>query len=65
MAPLRIGIVGAGNVGKNLGKRLVEHGKHTVKYGARDPAKYADLGAVSVPEVSSLQCPLTFLTRPL
>lgn len=48
---LRIGVVGAGNVGQTLGGRLAKHGKHTVRYGARDPKAHQDVGAVSVPEV--------------
>jgi predicted dinucleotide-binding enzyme len=46
---MRIGVIGAGNVGKTLGGQLAT--KHTVKYGCRDPAKHPGIGAAPVPSV--------------
>lgn len=41
---MKIGILGAGNIGGNLGRRFCEVG-HEVKFGVRDPAKVTDLVA--------------------
>ncbi|KAI8473334.1 MAG: hypothetical protein J3K34DRAFT_411055 [Monoraphidium minutum] len=43
---MRVGIVGAGNVGQTLGGRLAA--RHAVKYGCRDPRKHADVDAAVV-----------------
>jgi hypothetical protein len=41
---MNIGIIGAGNVGAALGRRLSESG-HAVRFGVRDPEKIAELVA--------------------
>lgn len=41
---MKIGILGAGNIGGNLGKRWAQRG-HDVRFGVRDAAKVADLVA--------------------
>lgn len=38
MEPVRIGVVGTGNVGGTLGRRWAEAG-HTVRFGTRDPER--------------------------
>jgi hypothetical protein len=47
---MQIAIVGAGNVGKALGKRLALAG-HEIVYGVRDPAKDYGLGSAAVRDV--------------
>ncbi len=54
---MEIGILGSGNIGGNLGRRLTELG-HRVRFGVRDPAKVADLvqqcgGRASAGDVAS------------
>ena len=43
---MRIAIVGAGNVGRAVGRAWTETG-HRVRYGVRDPARVTDLPNVA------------------
>ena len=38
MAPLKVGVVGAGGVGSALGGQLLKSGRFAVTYGSRDPS---------------------------
>jgi predicted dinucleotide-binding enzyme len=51
---MKIAVVGAGNVGKALGRRLAAAG-HDVVYGVRDPAKPVDLPAASLRTVADAE----------
>jgi 8-hydroxy-5-deazaflavin:NADPH oxidoreductase len=41
---MRIGIIGGGNIGGTIGRAFLGAG-HEVRFGVRDPAKYAELAA--------------------
>jgi predicted dinucleotide-binding enzyme len=49
---MRLAIIGAGNVGKALGRRLAV-ARHDILYGVRDPSKVRDLPAGAVRDVAS------------
>jgi hypothetical protein len=51
---LRVGVVGPGNVGTTLGRRLAR-ARHAVRYGSRDPGARPELGSAVGPvaDVSS------------
>jgi predicted dinucleotide-binding enzyme len=43
--PVKVAVIGAGNVGKTLGGKIAR--SNPVAYGVRDVAKYADLVATN------------------
>src|SRR5215813_3219588 len=49
---MRLAIIGAGNVGKALGRRLAV-ARHDILYGVRDPSKARDLPAGVARDVAS------------
>lgn len=51
-AQLKIAVVGAGGVGTALGKMASR--KHLVRYGVRDPAKYASLAGLPNTSVNTV-----------
>jgi len=48
---MKIAVIGAGNVGQAVGKSWAARG-HAVRYGVRDPGKYAGLAAAPVAEAA-------------
>ena len=61
---MKIGIIGAGNVGSALGKALSAKG-HGVIYGVRDPAKHPELaGHTASPAEAAAHGEAVFLTVP-
>lgn len=49
---MKVGILGAGNIGGNLGRRFATHG-HELRFGVRDTAKVADLVAACGPDAAA------------
>jgi predicted dinucleotide-binding enzyme len=61
---MKIGIIGAGNVGGTLGKAWAAKG-HDVVFGVRDPAKHPDLpGRTASPAEAAAHGEIVFLTVP-